>query len=58
MKEQIERKIGCTIEEYYHKMQEFWMNKPNTEVDCENPLTAFSDEELDFMDEYIHKVFG
>ncbi len=56
-KETIELKMGCTIEEYYKTLCEQMNSKQNTETDYENdPLRRLSDDEIDFVSEYMEKL--
>ncbi len=56
MKERIEKKLGCTIEEYLTKREEMF-SEFDTEADCEvNPLAEMlTYEELDYLTEYVLK---
>ena len=53
MKEEIEAKVGCTIEEYYERMLREWgfYGKMETEeIPKKLELTA---EEFDFIEQYM-----
>ncbi len=53
MKERIEKKLGCTIDEYFDKRAAMF-GKFDGETDCEdNPLTELDYDELDYLTEYV-----
>ena len=53
MKERIEKKLGCTIEEYFNNRAAMF-GEHDGEIDCEdNPLTELDYDELDYITEYI-----
>lgn len=55
MRKRIEKKLGCTIEEYFDK-RAVMFGKYLGEVDCEdNPLTELDYDELDYITDYVMK---
>lgn len=54
MWEQIEEKIGCTIEEFLKKVME--KPVPTTEAEYNGPFSIFTNEENDFIYEIIKKM--
>ena len=58
MKERIEKKLGCSIEEYFKKRDELFesLKGPEGEVfegEVYNPLVELETEELDFLSDYV-----
>ena len=61
MKESIEKKLGCTIEEHFEKMRSFWDKQfadGRMEVETNQPIVALTDEELDYYDKYVLEHFA
>lgn len=56
MKERIEKKLGCTIEEYIKKRLEFLNEYKGLEIETPNPLVNLDADELDFLGEYLKKI--
>ena len=52
MKNQIEKKLGCTIEECCKKMYDSHSKLP-TETEIKSPFSVLTPEELDFVIEYL-----
>ena len=56
MKERIEEKLGCSIEEYFKKRLELFDKYEGLEIEIPNPLVGLEWEELDFIDNYIRHM--
>lgn len=53
MKERIEKKLGCSIEEYFKKREELFAKLEGLEGEVYNPLVELETEELDFLSDYV-----
>lgn len=55
MKRSIEKKLGCTIEEFF---EEWEKTCSSIKYECEmhDPLSDLTFEELDFLTDYINSV--
>ena len=56
MKEQIEKKLGCTIEEYIKKEDDIYNGCGDLECDWDDPFTKLTNEEIDFYADYIKSL--
>lgn len=54
MRERIEKKIGCTIEEFIKRVME--QPDPISEAEGNGPFSIFTDEENDFIYDVIQKM--
>ena len=53
MKERIEQKLGCTIEEYINRKHEVFKKYEGYEADGDLTFPELTIEELDFITEYL-----
>lgn len=56
MRETIEKKIGCTIEEFLHKLQKAPV--PPNEAEYPNPFSIFTYDERRYIDGVISEVYN
>ena len=58
MKEKIEKKLGCTIEQFIQRRQEQrnWASENDLEVDAPTGLENLTEEEVLFMARYAKKM--
>lgn len=56
MKERIEAKLGCTIEEYIKREQEFLEKYGDSEADWDDPFYKLDYDEIDFYEEYTKNM--
>jgi len=54
MKERIEAKLGCTIEEQFKRLEALHNEYSDREIEMVNPLEVLTWEELDFVEDYIN----
>ena len=53
MKKEIEKKLGCTIEEYVKKLSAYFEKYRNYEIEHASFFSMLTNEELDFLTTYI-----
>ena len=58
MKERIEKKLGCTIEEYYKQSRRTTLEciEKGVGAEVKSALTLLDDDEFDFVEEYIKNM--
>ena len=58
MKEQIEKKLGCSIEQFVEnrKNQQKWAYENNLEIDAPTGLENLTEDEILFMAGYVKRM--
>lgn len=54
MKERVEKKLGCTIEECCRRIEKFGEDFPY-EAEYRSPFSVLDESELDFVIEYLER---
>lgn len=53
LQERIEKKLGCSIEEYFEKRLRLAEEFEGCEIETPNPLVELDWDELDYIGEYL-----
>lgn len=60
MKKEIEKKLGCSIEQFMAEKQKMWKWAADNDMDVDGPsgLEALTEEEVLFMAGYVEHMLG